>query len=184
MKNAQLYRNLLYLSLILAILIFCSCGARKRDRQKNVDKTKIELSTVDIDTSKSVIIQGSKINSTTKETLISKNSTVSVKPIDASKPSTVTREGNTITTTNADVTITENSESKTKTDSINTANFLKERWENYLKKGLNLKKENDLLNKKVNTETNNNTLWLWMALGGTVLGAFGIWLFYKRTGGK
>jgi len=184
MKNAQLYRNLLYLSLILAILIFCSCGARKRDRQKNVDKTKIELSTVDIDTSKAVIIQGSKINSTTKETLISKNSTVSVKPIDASKPSTVTREGNTITTTNAHVTITDNSESKTKTDSVNTDNSLKEQKDNGLNKSTDLKQENDTKDLILSTETNNNTLWLWLALGGTVLGLFAIWLFYKRIGGK
>jgi len=183
MKKHFRYGLILFATLAIMILIF-GCGTVKRDRQKAVDKTQIEINTVQSDSSKGYVIQGSKVSTTTKETWISENSNVTVKPIDPTKPATVTREGNKITTTNAEVTVTEKSETKAKTDSTETAQYINDLWQNYLNRAVNLDQDNNTKDLSLNKETTKPNPWLYGGIVAVILGALGIWLVYKRSGGK
>jgi len=183
MKKHFRYGFILFATLAISILIF-GCGTVKRDRQKAVDKTQIGINTVQSDSSKGAVIQGSKVSTTTKETWISNNSNVKIKPIDPTKPATVTREGNKITTTNAEVTVTENSETKAKTDSTETKQYINQLWQNYLNSAVNLDQENNTKDLSLKKETTKPNPWLWGGIVATILGAIGLWLLYKRSWGK
>lgn len=182
MKKHFKYLAFLFTILALSILIF-GCGTVKRDRQKSVDKTEIEINTVKSDSSKRAVIKESKVSTTTKETWISENSNVTVKPIDPTKPATVTREGNNITTTNAEVTVTENSETVSKTDSTKTSQYINDLWQNYLNSAINIDQDNDTKDLTLHKETSKPNPWLWGGIVAVILGALGLWLLYKRSGG-
>ena len=178
-----------YAIFITACLMVGGCGTSKRDRQKSVDRSELELSSIQSDSSKGSVIQGSKINAVVKEYLTTENTELNLKPIDPSRPATVKDEplpcgGRKITTENGELTLSENKTESKRQDSIQTAQFFKQQWENYLQNAIEVDQELDNKDLELHKENDRGMPWGWIAGVAAVLGSLGLWLTYKRTGGK